>query len=268
MKEFMDFLTREQKKYEKLRNKLVESLKDTIDGFLITAAHGNYVQHYWCKKDPTTGNIKRKYIKKKDIHIAKRLAQQSYEKKVLKVVEENLKSLNYFIKNFPEEEELDDVYDQFEPPKRAIIKPVKPTLKQKINRWKSKSYIGKGFKSDLPVFITKLGEKVRSKSEKILADMFADLHIDYKYECPIVLNSGRVVYPDFTFYNPITNQEIYWEHFGMMDNPQYSEITLRKIASYIDNDIVPWKNLIFTFESSSMPLSTTYIATLISDFLI
>ena len=54
------------------------------------------------------------------------------------------------------------------------------------------------------IFYTKKGEYVRSKSEKILADMFYDLNIPYEYECQLILRNGYEYYPDFTFISPYT----------------------------------------------------------------
>lgn len=50
-------------------------------------------------------------------------------------------------------------------------------------------------------------ERVRSKSEKILADYFYRRKIPYKYECPLTLKGVGTVYPDFTFLSPKTKKK-------------------------------------------------------------
>ena len=114
---------------------------------------------------------------------------------------------------------------------------------------------------------TKNGEKVRSKSEKILADMFFDNGLVYKYEKPLQIRGNLTLYPDFTFFNPLTDQEIYWEHFGMMDDPQYVNNFIQKITSLNKNGIILGKNLIVTFESSRKILDQDYVKTLINSYL-
>lgn len=46
-------------------------------------------------------------------------------------------------------------------------------------------YKGKELNDDTMEIYTQKGERVRSKSEKILADYFYYNNISYKYECPL-----------------------------------------------------------------------------------
>lgn len=108
---------------------------------------------------------------------------------------------------------------------------------------------------------------MRSKSEKILADRFDDYKIPYKYEYPLVL-SGRKVYPDFTFFHPTGNQQIYWEHFGIMDDPSYCDSTLRKIELYNHNGIYIGGNLIVTFETAGYNLNDRLVEGYIRRYLL
>lgn len=114
----------------------------------------------------------------------------------------------------------------------------------------------RGFSDNLPVLLTNKGIRVRSKSEKILADYFDSLGLVYKYECPLYLNNFGNIYPDFTFLSRKTRREIYWEHEGMMDNPEYARTAIQKIETYEKNGIFPGENLILTFETSMTPINT------------
>ena len=78
-------------------------------------------------------------------------------------------------------------------------------------------YQGKGFKETDPFIYTERGERVRSKSEKILADYFYSHNIPYKYEHPLYLTGFGIVYPDFTVLSQRTRHEMYWEHNGRME---------------------------------------------------
>ena len=42
--------------------------------------------------------------------------------------------------------------------------------------------------------------------------------------------SNRIIHPDFTVLNVRTREILYWEHLGMMDNKEYIESALAKIA--------------------------------------
>lgn len=108
----------------------------------------------------------------------------------------------------------------------------------------------------MQVFVTEKGERVRSKSEKIIADKLYMMGIPYRYEYPLVLNNGVIVYPDFTILRMPRRQEVYLEHFGMMDDMNYVDTTLFKINSYEKNDIYLGVNLFITYETSRQPFNT------------
>ena len=113
---------------------------------------------------------------------------------------------------------------------------------------------------------TNKGERVRSKSEKIIADMLNRYEIPYRYEYPIYLRRLGQIYPDFTVLDVKKRKQIYWEHFGMMDNNDYCEKALRKLDIYMKNDILIGDTLIFTHETSKHPLETAVIDKLIHKY--
>lgn len=54
-----------------------------------------------------------------------------------------------------------------------------------MEQWVAQEYQGKEFQKGTAVILTQKGERVRSKSEKILADYFYQHNIPYKYEKPL-----------------------------------------------------------------------------------
>ena len=101
---------------------------------------------------------------------------------------------------------------------------------------------------------TERGEMVRSKSEKILADKMYALGIPYRYEYPLWLRGYGTIYPDFTILKISTREEIYLEHFGMMDDPQYCQKAMLKLQTYARNHIYPGHGLLLTFETQQTSL--------------
>ncbi|WP_008294713.1 AAA family ATPase [Congregibacter litoralis] len=85
---------------------------------------------------------------------------------------------------------------------------------------------------------TARGERVRSKSEVIIANQLHSTGIDYSYEPPVVIN-GRERYPDFVIEDDDSGETYYWEHLGMMSDPQYRERWSRKYEDYIAEGILP-----------------------------
>ena len=102
-------------------------------------------------------------------------------------------------------------------------------------------------------FTVKLGFKVRSKSEVIIADWLYEAGILFHYEEQVIL-SGDASYPDF--FVPITFIEKYaWEHFGAMDNEKYFHRTRGRVLNYMDHHWFPGINMITTYETRKNPLS-------------
>ena len=97
--------------------------------------------------------------------------------------------------------------------------------------------------------------RVRSKSEVIIADALTRANIPYRYEYPTSIKGWGTLYPDFTCLDIRTREEIIWEHFGLMGDPDYAENAVQKITHYAASGYVLGKNLIATFESGTTPLS-------------
>ena len=80
--------------------------------------------------------------------------------------------------------------------------------------------------------------------------------------------NGKTLRPDFYVHNINTDQTYFWEHFGMMNNPQYVlNSFLYKITLYEAGGIILGKNLIATFSGGEYELSEEAISDLIQTYL-
>ena len=87
---------------------------------------------------------------------------------------------------------------------------------------------------------TKRGDLVRSKSEVIIANELLTQGIDrYEYEAPLPLTNGKTRYPDFTIVDDDTGARYYWEHLGLLHNPDYEVRWNRKLEAYREAYILP-----------------------------
>lgn len=136
---------------------------------------------------------------------------------------------------------------------KCLIKPYEISDDEYVKQWENISYEGKPFEPNLPEIYSEQGERVRSKSEKMIADKLNMLGIPYRYEYPVRLQGCGTVYPDFLFLNRATRKEYIYEHFGMMDNPDYANNTIKKINLYAKNGYVLGKNLLVSWETSHAP---------------
>ena len=249
-------LLREQKRLERIQEKVIDNLKDVPPGTLRVSCGKNWTQYYHCMPD---GKKNGKYIPKSEENLIRRLAQKAYDEKILKLTKKRLSQIKRITRDY-EEEEIEDVFSKEHMGRQKWIRPVEPTWKQQLEEWMSKDYRRKEFQEDAPIIMTNRGERVRSKSEKILADYFFQKGIIYKYECPLYLKGIGVVHPDFTFLSRKTRQEIYWEHDGRMDDPIYAQNAIRKIQAYEKNGIYPGERLILTFETTKNVLDMELVS--------
>ena len=160
------------------------------------------------------------------------------------------------------------VYDELSETRKKLVYPHVLTDEQYVEQWESMQYEGKSIADDIPVITTERGEQVRSKTEKILADKFWALGIPYRYEYPVQLKGYGTVYPDFTLLNIRERKEFYLEHFGIMDDPEYSEKAIKKLEDYAKNRIYIGKNLLVTFETLQKPLDMKVVEQMLKEFIL
>ena len=265
MEKIQQILNEKYKQLKQIQKICKQRIANAPEGTARVVKRKHGVQFYHCMKNDDQGRYLRKNQENEEL--IRCLIQNSYDKKILRLVEKWLHHLEPIINSY-RDDELDTIYYKEHPLKRPYITPIEPTWEQLLQDWKSKPYIGKGFPEGFPVILTERGERVRSKSEKILADYFYRHGIEYKYECPLYLKGIGTVYPDFTFLSQKTYKEIYWEHNGMMGDGKYSMKAVRKIHTYEDNGIYLGENLILTFETEQTILSTAQIERLVRKYLV
>ena len=91
---------------------------------------------------------------------------------------------------------------------------------------------------------TASGLKVRSKSEVIIADRLDFYRIPFRYEALLYIEN-ETFSPDFTIQ---AGKRFYWQHCGMVSDSRYMKEHKWKLSLYERAGIVPWKNLIVTYD--------------------
>ena len=264
MKGLKDMLLCEQRRLENILEKTAKKMeKDVPPGSLRISVNKKWVQFYQgMPGDKTKGT----YIPKENQKLICRLAQKSYDEKIIRLVSKRLDQIKKITRDY-EDDEVEMVYWKEHIEKQKRIRPVETIWKRQIEEWEKQEYKGKEFREDTPLIRSERGERVRSKSEKILADFFYRNQIPYKYECPLHLKNFGTVYPDFTFLSAKTGQEIYWEHDGRMDDPVYAQNAIRKIYAYEENGIYPGERLILTYETEKTVLNMQIVERLVYKYL-
>lgn len=256
----------ELRDYYRCLLKMIDKEKEILtEGFLGISSYGKRIQYYHHYKDAESGKWKKVYLRKNDYSLAKNLAQKSYNKKLKKLVYKRLYFLERACANY-QDDEIDRLFTGMRNHRQKLVTPIVLPKEELIKNWLDQ--VPKADPPDYPDngLFSKNGEKVRSKSEKILADMFYDQKIPYKYEFPLYIDR-QYRYPDFTFFDPYKKKEMYWEHHGIMDDPAYVNRTMEKIKQYSQNGIFQGENLILTFETKNYPLNLELAQRIIDKYL-
>lgn len=111
---------------------------------------------------------------------------------------------------------------------------------------------------------TMRGEKVASKSEMMIADVLFRYGISYQYEKELPLSYNLIFLPDFTIFH--NGQVYFWEHLGLMDDPNYRENWYKKRAIYAENGIIETINLIISSETRDRPLTEAQVERLVQTY--
>ncbi|MGN0432702.1 MAG: hypothetical protein ACI4EQ_10150 [Lachnospiraceae bacterium] len=246
-----------------LKDEKEKALTKAPQGSLRVCNQGNKVRYYK-RSDPKDFNGV--YIKRKDSEIAQKLAQKDYDKKVLCSVEKELYAIRKYFENCPEMC-AEEIYENLHEGRQKLIQPICQTEEEYVREWLSVRFDGKGFDEMSPKMYTAKGERVRSKSEIIIADALNREGIPYRYEYPIRLKGYGKFYPDFTVLNVRKRKEIYWEHLGMMDDADYVNNALQKIKIYEENGIYTGEKLILTYETKKNPINQKIVCRMISRYL-
>lgn len=240
-------------------NEIDAQLKELPDGNLI-CCH-NRRGYSWYRITPNN----KEYIPKAQ----KDLATQLTLKKRLLLQRQDLETekqsielyLNHYLPNLK--------LDQFHahPEYQNLISNISDPIEQKLLQWQNSPYQKNDQHPESLIYKSNSGNTFRSKSESIIALCLEKYQIPYRYECALELDD-IVVYPDFTIFHPCTGETLYWEHFGLMDKPDYIKNAYSKLSLYTSNGIIPSIHLITTFETQKNPFDISRAERIIQHFLL
>jgi len=209
-----------------------------------------------------------KYIPKSETSTIKQYLQKAYDEKILKLVSQEIQCLKRLLGNSENSvNNIQRAHSNFPQEVKNFITPIDVADEDYIRSWLSIPYEGKAIPEYLPILETNRRERVRSKSELNIANALAEQGIPYKYECPLQLSNGMIIYPDFTVLDVKRRKVWYWEHRGMMDDKDYARNSVQKMKSYMQNGFFLGSELIITEETSTNPLGTNEIKAVISKYL-
>lgn len=241
------------------RQRLDEQIK-SIELQLSQLPNGNFFCSHtgkytkWFQTDGKTQT----YIPKKNRSLAEKLATKKYLSLLLKDLLNEKAAIELYLKHHnPEGSKAERLLSSI-PEYQQLLSPFFTPISKELLDWMNSPYERNTKYPEKLIHKAHSGIYVRSKSEAII-DMFLHMnHIPFRYECALQL--GPVItYPDFTIRHPQTGKIYYWEHFGLMDNPDYCKNTYSKLQLYSEHRIYPTIQLITTYETKENPLDAEIV---------
>jgi len=249
----------------KARNNLINEIIKQIEKKLKTLPEGGLsIKHisnktYFYLTGTEDGE---RLIKQNEKQLLSDLVQKRYLKQVLKSSRKEADALQKLQNEYPSLP-AEDIYDQLSGDLKKYAKRIGLADDQYVRKWENKTYDPKPFKDGYPVYLTMKGERVRSKSEVIIADRLYANGIPYKYECPLIIGN-EVIHPDFSILRVSDRKVVYLEHCGKADDPEYQEDMVPRINKYILAGIYEGEKLFLTFEADGTPLDVRVLDAMIN----
>lgn len=198
------------------------------------------------------------YLPKSEKRTIEQMLQHEYDEKVLITAKKEMVLLTRLNKIY-DTGAIESIYEKLPQGKQTLVHPITETDEQFVQRWEKIQFKKLAFQSDAPEYYSNKGERMRSKSEIIIANLLEQLNIPYIYEFPLTLDGNVTVHPDFTLINAGSRRLIYWEHLGMLDDEEYMNKAIAKIRRYEDNGYYLGEQLLITGESNTKPLDIKHV---------
>ena len=253
MNELTEILSQRMEDLNKIISKCKKALANPPKGTLrAVIIKGKARYYYRANTTDRTG----KYLNSRRMITAVRLAQRDYYQSVLKTALDELEAIEMLMK-VRAACIMEDCYDKLIEARRILVSPLLDSDEEYARKWQDKPFTPKRFDpNDKSNYYSKKGERMRSKSEVLIANLLYDLGIPYRYECPLLLENGRTIYPDFTILNKRTRKIYYLEHLGKMGQEKYAADNAQRLNDMILSGLILGVNLIVTIESNTMAINT------------
>lgn len=229
---------------------------DSIETQLSTLPEGKLIcsktsptQYKWYLSD----GHKKSYIPKKNLELAQQLAVKKYLSARKEELIQEQCAIDFYLRH--NSTQPSHAYELFteHPEYSKLLSSFFTPLSKELFDWSQEPYQTNSNHPEHLIYQGASNHPVRSKSEAIIDLLLYTNKIPYRYECALHLGD-LVVYPDFTIRHPSTGQTYYWEHFGLMDDPNYCKNTYAKLQLYSSHGIYPSIQLITTYETKPLKI--------------
>ena len=239
-----------------------KTFEGITEGSIRVCASKGKPQYYFKEK----GAVREKYVHAKDREFVKKVMQRDYNKKAFRMLDNMHKEMEKFLARY-DIGSFYKLYDELCEGRKSLIVPLDLSDEKYIENWMVKYPGGQNPFPEKGQYETERGELVRSKSEKIIADLLFKMKVPYQYEPQVILDEHKFSYPDFACLNVRKRKTFFWEHLGLLNMNDYAAKNLAKLETYEKNGILLGDALIISTESTDNPLDIMLIRKKIETFL-
>lgn len=228
-------------------NTLVIALKDLPEGRISCEKQG--AKYHFVKKQYINKERKRKNLSPEDPEVAGLIKRYLYSLQI-KTLKNNLGLINSIKGKI---KEFDFNYECYELIKKTPLITMdyisKCLSSNETSDWEKEPYEQLSYQNESTKWqISSFGMRFRSKSELLIAEALHRYNIAFHYE-EILHFRDSMYAPDFTIKCP-NGKIVYWEHEGLTNSTEYLNRQIKKSQVYASNGIVPWDNLIITYDNT------------------
>ncbi len=208
---------------------------------------------------------KKLYLGKADCEEVKLLQTRAHLSEALKRIEKNCTALHHLLEEYESVET--DIINCKVPKAYQLSQKIDYRFTDWVDprAWGRAKYDKNTKYPEKLIHRTLKGERVRSKSEVIIADILFLKGVEYHYEENLTLGAETIA-PDFKVAVASQRRFRRLEHFGMLSSSKYLEECLWKLRLYFSHKYVPWDDIIFTFEAQDGGIDAQTIGWIIDQF--
>lgn len=253
--------------YNSIRNRR-DALKEEIgimpEGELYIRIVDTQKQYF--QRLPKSGNRKkeRRYGIKKQPELLEALSRKEYIKEALTILERDIKAFENLLGKYKPADE-DSVMGDFLEKYPELADGVYHGRRE-ASDWADWQSAAQDYHPESLKSTASDGSRRRSVGELLIGAKLKHYKIPYRYEVPAHPDLPYI--PDFTVKRPRDGKLIYWEHFGMVNDKEYMEGNRRKLLDYESVGIVPWENLIITYNQADGGINEKLIDAMIEGWLL
>lgn len=252
-------IMKENKKIEQQIKSIQSQLTKLPEGQIYCSSSGKHTK--WFRREEQAQT----YIPKKQRHLAEQLAMKKYLMLRLKNLQQEKCAIDFYLRHHDANASQKELSLFNTPAYKELLSPYFKPISQELLEWTNSPYDRCDKYPEALKHKATSGNFVRSKSEEMIDMVLYRNRIPFRYECALELGE-ILLYPDFTIRHPKTGETYYWEHFGLMDNADYSQKAFSKLQLYTSYGIVPTIQLITTYETKEHPLNIENVEKIVQHY--